>query len=154
MIIYLKYFFLFPKVSHHYLYFFNSIFFFFKFNNFFSIIIKKIILNYLTIFKSLLQVYKSVFLFNFIKTLPITTLLSEIKVKSMFHKKTFNNIFLKNAVNRDYFFTNIKINSIYSFLFLIDDFSFFIGKKSNTSNSSSLFLNLQLNYFLLLINSN
>jgi hypothetical protein len=154
MLIYFKYFFLFSKLSHYYIYFFWSLDYFLKLNVLFFYNIKNIINNYCNILYFLLKIFKNYFIYYNIKTLPVNSLVVNTQIKSMYIKKNFDNIYLKNLINKDFNLLNFKLNSIFNLLHMYNDFFIFINKKSTLFSFNNLILNLKFNFFLLLINAN
>lgn len=153
MILYFKYFFLFSKLSHCYIYFFFNFIYLLNFNFFFLINLKNIIFNYCNVLFFLLKIFKSTFLFNIIKTLPLNSLILNTQFTKTYIYKSFQNIYLKNILNKDYKNLKLNYNSVYDLLFLFNDSFIFINKKINLYNFNNLILSLRLNYYLLLINS-
>lgn len=116
--------------------------------------IKNIVTNYCNLLFFLLKTFKNYFIYYSIRTLPINSLVINTQIASMYSKKSFDNIYLRNILNKDYVLQDFKLNSINSLFYLYNDFFVFINKKHNLKSFNNLILNLKLNYFLLLINAN
>jgi len=154
MLILFKYFFLFSKLSHHYIYFFFNLNFILKINLLVLFNINFIINNYCKILIFMLKVLKNNYIYNSIKSLAPANLIFNTQIQPIFLKSTFQNIFLKNIINKDYSILDINLNSIFNLLYLYDDFFIYINNKNIKKSVNNLILNLKLNYFFLLINSN
>lgn len=154
MLIYFKYFFLFSKLSHYYIYFFWNFKYFFKFNLLFFHNLKVLILNYCNVLMFLIKILKNNYAYNSIKSLSSSSLLANTQIQSFFFKKSFQSIFLKNTINKDYFQFDFNLNSIFNLLHIYDDFFIFINKKYINKSFNNLILNIKLNYYFLLINAN
>lgn len=154
MILYFKYFFLFSKLSHYYMYFFFNVIYFLNFNIFFFINLKNIISNYCNILVFLLKTFKNNFLFNKARSLSINSLLVNTQISKMFLKNSFQNIFVKNILNKDHTYLSLSCSSIFDLLFLFNDFFIFLNRRISIKSFNNLIEVLKLNYYLLLINSN
>ena len=154
MIIYLKYFFLFPKLSHNYILITQMLTYLFKFNLNFLFNIKKVLYNYSNVLTSWLKFFKKSIITNNLKSVSFNLLANDAQLGFLYNKRSFHNIFLKNNFNKNLLDFNLQLSSVYTLLYLYNNFSFFKHKFLNFKNYSSLLTNLKFNYFVMLINCN
>jgi hypothetical protein len=154
MILYIKFFFLLPKVIHYYFFFYINIINLFKFNNKRIFIFIKSIINLSNNLYSYLHFFNENVIFNKVKTLSPYILKSNLYISRSFYDKSFQNIFIKNIVNKQTIFGLTNSNDVDSFLLFFENIQL---KKINILGKFSFKIdiyNFKFNYFLLLINSN
>jgi hypothetical protein len=103
---------------------------------------------------SYLHFFNENVIFNKVKTLSPYILKSNLYISRSFYDKSFQNIFIKNIVNKQTIFGLTNSNDVDSFLLFFENIQL---KKINILGKFSFKIdiyNFKFNYFLLLINSN
>lgn len=158
---YIKYFFMFSKAAHFYIYLNKTFVFFFKFNSVVCHSFKNVYQNYQNLILAWLKLFRGVANLN-VKSLSINFITQNTNFNYFSNKQSFQNIFSKDSLLKNsssdhpsYSYTEEPVSTLYNYFFLYDSLFYFLNRKKNTLNCFfNLLLNLKFNYFMLLINCN